>query len=97
MSREGWGGVYAACLMLGGCATTAPPEPVIVVKEVLVPVAIDCVPKTLGPPPKYADTKEALRAAAGPEDRYQLVAAGREQRIARLGEVEPVITACRSK
>ncbi len=89
--------IICAALALAGCATTTPPEPVIITKEVLVPVAMDCVPKTLGPPPKYADSKEALLAAPGPEDRYQLLAAGREQRIARLGEVEPVITNCRTK
>lgn len=97
MKRKMWGGLGAACLMLGGCATTAPPEPIVTIKEVFVPVAVDCVPKTLGPPPKYVDSSEALRAAAGPDERYQLLAAGREQRVARSGEVEPVITTCRTK
>lgn len=79
------------------CASTktAPPEPVVKIVEVKVPVARSCVPKTLGAPPRYVDTDAALRGAAGPEDRYQLLYAGRKQRVARAGEVEPVITGCR--
>lgn len=82
----------AAC---AACASTSPPEPVIKIVEVKVPVPISCVPKGLGPPPQYVDSDAALRAAAGPEDRYQLVYAGRKQRIARQGETEPVIARCR--
>lgn len=86
-----------AVLALAGCGGIPKklPEPIVITKEVKVPVAVSCVPPKLGGPPAYVDTKEALRKAAGPEDRYQLVIAGREQRIARLGEVEPVITGCR--
>lgn len=81
-------------LVLAGCATT--PEPRVVTRTVEVPVAADCVPANLGSAPTYVDNDEALRSAAGADERYRLVIAGREQRNARLGEVEPVIDACRS-
>lgn len=54
-----------------------------------------CVPKTLGPPPRYPDTDAALRAAPGAADRYQLLAAGRILREKRLDELERAIAACR--
>lgn len=84
-------------VLLAGCGATSkrPPEPMIVVKEVKVPVAVTCVPEKLGAEPNYVDTDEALRSAAGAEDRYQLIYAGRKQRIARAAEVEPVIKTCR--
>lgn len=95
MKREAWGGLGAAFL-LAGCATTAPPEPVIVTKEVKVPVAVQCVPKGTPEPPAYVDTDAALKSAAGPEDRFQLLAAGRIQRNQRLAVTEPIIRACRT-
>lgn len=85
----------AASAVLAACATDAPPEPVVRIVEVKVPVAIACVPPTLGDPTPYVDTDEALKSAAGPEDRFQLLAAGRIQRNARLSKVEPVIKGCR--
>lgn len=89
--------ILASCLVLAACAAKgkATPEPIVVVKEVKVPIAVPCVPPGLPGEPEYVDTDKALRAAAGPEDRYQILAAGREQRKARAGEVEPVITLCR--
>lgn len=82
--------------VLSGCGTTkAPPEPVIRTVEVKVPVAIACVPLGLAEPPAYVDTDAALKSAAGPEDRFQLLAAGRIQRAQRLAQVEPVIKGCR--
>lgn len=85
-------------LMLGACATTRPapiPEPIIITKEVLVPgPAVGCVPKKLGPPPAYVDSDDALLKAADAAERYMLIFAGRMQRIARLGEVEPIVQSC---
>lgn len=86
----------AACLSLAACATTTPPEPAVKIVEVRVPVPISCVPKDLGPEPTYVDTNEALKSAAGPEDRYQLLAAGRVQRKQRSAETEPILTRCRA-
>lgn len=80
-------------LALAACATK--PEPMIRTVEVKVPVAADCVPKALAGPPAYPDTVQALKAAPGAADRYQLLAAGRLLREQRLAEVEPVIAACR--
>jgi hypothetical protein len=54
-----------------------------------------CVPRTLGPPPRYPDSDAALRAAAGAADRYQLMAAGRLMRQKRLEELERAVAACR--
>jgi len=77
------------------CATKAPPEPIVRTVEVKVPVPVECVPAGLTVPPVYVDTDAALKAAAGPEDRFQLLAAGRIQRNQRLAQVEPVIKGCR--
>lgn len=81
-------------IMLAGCSTVRP-EPVVDTVTVGVPVARSCVPPALGEAPAYIDTDAALKAAGGPEDRYQMVIAGRVQRNARLGEVEPVVKGCR--
>lgn len=94
MRREAWGGLGAAFL-LAGCAST-PPEPVIVTKEVKVAVPVSCVPAKTPEPPAYVDTDAALKSAAGPEDRFQLLAAGRIQRIQRQAVTEPIIRACRA-
>ena len=66
----------------------APPPPP-------VPVAKNCVPRTLPPAPRYPDTDAALRAAAGAADRYQLLAAGRILREKRLEQLEAVVAGCR--
>jgi hypothetical protein len=83
-------------LLLSACATkqAAVPEPIIKTVTVNVPVSQACVPKTMTAPPTYVDTDEALLAAKDAAERYQLVYAGRMQRVARLGEVEPVIASC---
>jgi hypothetical protein len=85
-----------AALAMAGCASTPDPDVPerIVTVEVAVPVAQPCVPATLGPAPDYPDTDEALRSAPDAATRYLLIAAGRLLRIARLGEVEPVVAAC---
>jgi len=88
-------GACAAALTLGACATTgAAPEPRVVTVEVAVPVASPCVPAGLGATPEYPDTDEALRQAPDAATRYQLLAAGRPLRAARLGELEPVVAGC---
>ena len=88
--------ILAVALAATGCATT-PPEPVIVTKEVRVPVAVACVPAKTPEPPAYVDTDAALKSAAGPEDRFQILAAGRIQRMQRQAITEPIIRACRTK
>ena len=70
------------------------PEPIIVIKEVNVPVVGACVPAGLGGIPLYLDTAADLLAAKSAAVRYQLLVAGRTQRINRLKEVEPVIAGC---
>jgi hypothetical protein len=80
----------AAC---GGQQT--PPQPIIVPQEVLIPTTVSCVPLTVAEAPAYPDTTEALRAAAGPAERYQLIAGGRKLRDARLNVLEPVVASCR--
>lgn len=85
--------LIAATMLLAGCG--AKPEPVVRTVTVNVPVAIECVPVTLGDAPSYPDTDEALRAATDAAERYRLVFLGRLLRDARLGEVESVILSCR--
>lgn len=83
---------------IAACGTTGQPprpEPKVKVVEVMVPVAKSCVPKNLAAPPVYVDSDEALAKAPNAAVRYLLVTAGRLQRIARLGEVEPVVEICR--
>lgn len=81
-------------LLLAGCATPRPPEPVVRTVTVNIPVPAPCVPATLTPAPEYPDTDSALRQAADAAERYLLVAAGRLLRIARLTELETVVAAC---
>ena len=88
--------ILALAAALAGCATTTPPEPVVRTVEVRVPVAVQCVPKGTPEPPAYVDTDAALKAAAGPEDRFQLLAAGRIQRIQRQAVTEPILRSCRA-
>lgn len=85
-------------LLLASCAATPQPVPERVVEtvEVLIPVPVSCVPETLGGPPSYVDTDEALRAtAAEPAEGYRLVIRGREQRDSRLAEVEYALEKCK--
>lgn len=87
----------ALALLIPACASTqTPPEPVVQTIEVRVPVAVPCVPDGVSEPPEYADSREALLAARDdPALAYALVQAGRDQRDARLAEIEPVIRGCR--
>lgn len=81
-------------LLLAGCATAGPPpEPKIVTREVKVEVARPC-PATLPAAPTYTDTKAALAAAGGPEDRYRLMAGNWFKRDARLALIEAVVATC---
>lgn len=79
------------------CATkpTARPEPIVVTKEVKVPVSVACVPETYDAKrPDYPDSDAALKAAADAAERYQLLWAGRPLRQAREKENEAVISGC---
>lgn len=81
-------------LALAACSTTKPSTPPVDVVEVSTPVAAPCVPKTLGGPPTYVDSDEALLKAKDAAERYQLIYAGRLQRMARLLLLEPVVNSC---
>lgn len=84
-------------LGLAACATKPleRPEPIVVTKEVKVPVSTPCVPETYDPKrPDYVDSDERLRAAADAAERYQLLWGGRGQRQAREKENEAVISGC---
>ena len=96
-----------ACAQLKGkrAEPAPPPPPVAVTPPTVVrvqppapeaqPAPRSCVPRNLGPPPRYPDSDAALRSAAGAADRYQLLAAGRLLRQRRLEELERAIAACR--
>lgn len=85
--------ILAATLALAACQT--PAEPKIVTKEVLVPVAKSCVPKDFRDPPETPDSDAAVKAAAGPGELLQLLAAGRILYRQWIAEARPVIAACR--
>ncbi len=70
-----------------------PPEPPPVVRP--PPVRMSCIPRNFPRAPRYPDTDDALRAAPGAADRYQLMAAGRLIRQRRLVELERAVEACR--
>lgn len=80
-------------LTAGSCATTS--EPILITQEVAKPVPVSCVPSSLPAAPAYPDTDQALRDAAG-ERFLQLLTTGRDLRIARLRELEPLLEGCRS-
>ena len=88
--------VIAALLLLGGCGTkpVARPETIVVATKVAVPVTGACVPANLQSAPEYPDTKEKLRAAKDPAERYWLMGAGWPLRDARLKELEIVVAGC---
>lgn len=89
---------FAVVLTLAGCVhePAGQREPIITTTSVNKPVAVSCVPESVGDSPTYPDTQESLREAAGTPDRFlQLLLAGRDLRIARAAEVEPVIEGCR--
>lgn len=86
--------ILALSLAACGGKPEARPEPIIVPQTVVVPVAGGCVPRTLTPPPEYVDSDQALAAAVDAAVRYQLLWAGREQKTARLNEIEPIIAGC---
>lgn len=90
-------GMALLAVALSGCGTTRieRPEPRIIIQEKVVPVSKPCTPSNVGAAPSYPDTDQALREAAGADERYKLVIAGRELRNARLGVIEPVIEGCR--
>ena len=79
-------------LAIAGCATT--PEPQIVVKEVRVPVPVPCPIDTSEP--AYADTLDALRAAAskGSDAVVALLIGGRAQRDAVIAGLKAQADAC---
>ncbi len=85
----------AAIALLGGCAHGVSPEPEVRTQLVYVDKAVTCVPENLGDPETYPDTDAALVEAEDAAARYALIWAGRLLRMARLGEVEPVIATCR--
>ena len=94
-----YGVVIALVALLPGCSTTQTPEPRIVTQEVVVPgPPAPCVPANVSTDTQvYPDTDAALLAAPDAAARYLLMASGRLLRIARLGEIEPVIHACPKK
>lgn len=82
-----------AALALAGCQT--PAEPQIVTKEAKVPVAKACVPKGFRDPPETPDTDAAIKAASGPGELLQLLAAGRLLNRQWIAEARPVLAGCR--
>lgn len=98
--------VVAGCQTLKPKPVATPPTPVVTpapppvqaaepAPRVIRLPARSCVPRNLPPAPRYPDTDQALRNAAGAADRYQLLAAGRLMRQRRLEDLERIVAACR--
>lgn len=88
-----WTGLF---LVPGLFACTTPtPEPRVVTRDVLVPVAKACVPQNLAPEPDWRVTGDTIRRAPTSEDRTTQLAIGFKERDDRLRAVEPVIAGCR--
>lgn len=81
----------ALCLMLAACATPKPPEPIVRVQEVRVPVRVPCKPP-VPPVPSYAD--EAVSLDAGIFDLVRALLVSREQRKAEVAELRGAIAKC---
>jgi hypothetical protein len=84
--------------LLGACAHSPrpAPEPVIVTKEVKVPVTVP-LPKcsaVLPPAPSYPDTPEAMTAASDIFERTKLLLKGRLLRIQRELELAAALGTC---
>lgn len=89
--------MFTPLFLLAACGekpNSAGSQPVIVPVEVGIAKPAPCVPDDLKAEPDYVDTNAALLAAGGPDERYQLLWAGRSQRVDRLNEIEPIIKAC---
>lgn len=84
--------IIALALLVSACGTVTPPVRTV---EVKIPVPVTCVPKDLPPPPAYPATKLSDLAAMTPDQRYVTAVAWLKLALQRLGETEPVITACR--
>ena len=88
--------IWPFCLLFtaASCATT----PEVRVEYVPVPVGVACIPRSIGDEREYSDSDEALRAAEDAAARFVILIMGREERKARLAEVEPVLASplCRS-
>jgi len=82
-------------LLLSACASTPEPQIQIETRDVLVPVAVSCVPENLPAAPTYQVSKEDIVNAPTAEIRMQLLGVFALERAARLLEVEPVIAGCR--
>jgi hypothetical protein len=73
-------------------ATAAPPAPAVRTVTVKTPAAAPC--RVTLKEPEHPDTAAALRAAPSAEDRYQLIAAGRQVWIAWTKELEAALRKC---
>lgn len=84
-------------LAVSACATRPEPrpDPVVSVQYVDRPVAVPCVSTSIGDPPTYSDSDDALRAAPDAAERYRLVALGRVERTGRLEVLEAALSVCR--
>lgn len=81
-------------LGLAGCATDGgPPQPVVQIKQVPVPVPVRCSPY-IGPEPIYPDTDAALKAAPDLVTWGKDLEAGRALRIARDKTKTDALGAC---
>lgn len=82
-------------LLLAGCAAQAPPEPIIITKEVKVAVPVQCSAlESIGAEPDYPDTDQALAAAPNLFERVKLLLQGRIMRADRLAQYHVAKVTC---
>jgi hypothetical protein len=89
--------IFLAALALAGCATgpELPPEPVVRIVEVKVPVTEPCnALEDIGDEPSYPDTPDAVASAPTLFERVKLLLMGRAVRDARLQQYTAAKRSC---
>lgn len=88
------GYLLVTALALTACATDHPPEPVVQIREVRIPVPTPCTPTVARP--DFPDTHAALAAAPDVDRAIRLLGAGRALRDAYIAALEGALAACRA-
>jgi len=84
--------VAAVLVAVAGCASAPKPEPLIMTKEVRVPVPVSCKPALTKP--DFPDTDAAVASTSDLFDLAKLYRAGRALRIAWEAQLEAALKGC---
>lgn len=85
-----WVMFVAALMLLSGCAGDR-----LQAKEVLIPVAVACVPDELPKAPEGLETRASLHAIPDPAERYRRMAVDWAVRAGWMTQAAPVVEICR--